>query len=102
MGRLIDEDDVISAIYKRIDNLQTHEAFKRKHGDIDLLGLVPMIKAIQTPQPKIGKWIAEDDMTIRGRCSICGWEAIYYETDVFGMDYCPNCGAKMEEANEID
>ena len=51
-------------------------------------------------QKKHGKWIAEDDMTIRGRCSVCGWEAIYYETDVFGMDYCPNCGARMEEIDE--
>ena len=43
-----------------------------------------------------GKWIEEDDAVIHGHCSICGWNAIWQETDVFGMPYCPNCGAKMD------
>ena len=48
---------------------------------------------------KVGKWIypTEDETTISGICSACGWEAHYYEDDVAGMPYCPNCGAKMEE-----
>ena len=47
---------------------------------------------------KNGKWIEVEDFynRIRGRCSVCGWEAHMYEDDVVGMDYCPNCGAKME------
>ena len=46
-----------------------------------------------------GKWIypAEDETTISGICSVCGWEAHYYEDDVAGMPYCPKCGAKLEE-----
>ena len=49
------------------------------------------------PDQKVGKWIVMDDDRISGRCSVCGWEAHLYEDDVVGMDYCPNCGAKMEE-----
>lgn len=52
-----------------------------------------------TPKRKTGKWIAIDDaddsIRISGKCSACGWEAHLYEDDVAGMDYCPNCGAKM-------
>lgn len=43
------------------------------------------------------KWIKDDDNIISGHCSRCEWNAIFYETDVLGMPYCPNCGAKMDE-----
>ena len=48
---------------------------------------------------KTGKWIAVDDADglIAGKCSACGWEAYLYETDVVGMGYCPNCGARKKE-----
>ena len=50
---------------------------------------------------KHGKWIKiiEDfdiDEPLVGRCSACGWFAGMYEGDVVGMNYCPNCGAKMD------
>jgi len=48
------------------------------------------------PEQKKGKWIEIDDDLISGRCSQCGWEAHLYEDDVFGMDYCPNCGTRLE------
>ena len=44
-----------------------------------------------------GEWIEVDDVSISCRCSVCGWEAHLYEDDVYGMPYCPNCGAKMTE-----
>lgn len=53
------------------------------------------------PERKKGKWIvvddADDSIRISGKCSACGWEAHLYEDDVAGMDYCPNCGARMTE-----
>ena len=48
------------------------------------------------PERKTGKWIVVDDGCISGKCSVCGWEAHMYEDDVVGMDYCPNCGARLE------
>ena len=45
---------------------------------------------------KRGQWLKGDYKTVSGKCSVCGWVAIYYETDVCGMPYCPNCGAYME------
>ena len=47
-GRLIDESKVRDAIYERLKVLQTHEVFMRKHGDIDLLGVLPYIDKIPT------------------------------------------------------
>lgn len=43
---------------------------------------------------KHGRWIKDELIT--GTCSVCGWDAIFAETDVVGMSYCPNCGAKMD------
>ena len=62
----------------------------------DAVSLVDSMPPAQ-PEQKVGKWIVMDDDRISGRCSVCGWEAHLYEDDVVGMDYCPNCGAKMEE-----
>lgn len=47
-GRLIDENNVIDAIHERLRVLQTHEVFRKKHGDIDLLGVMPYIAKIPT------------------------------------------------------
>lgn len=46
-------------------------------------------------QPQ-GNWIEVDDATISCVCSVCSWESHLYEDDVYGMPYCPNCGAKMK------
>ena len=40
-----------------------------------------------------GEWVEVDDALVKGYCSQCGWEAHYYEDDVVGMNFCPNCGA---------
>lgn len=47
-----------------------------------------------------GKWIEVDDVSISCKCSVCGWEAHLYEDDVYGMPYCPNCGARMKGADD--
>lgn len=53
-------------------------------------------------ESKTGKWIEAYDPfnRISGRCSVCGWEAHLYEDDVVGMNYCPNCGAEMENDDD--
>ena len=40
-----------------------------------------------------GEWIIDDTETIHGHCRKCGWESHYYEDDVVGMNFCPNCGS---------
>lgn len=53
-----------------------------------------LMKILSVDRPQ-GEWIEVDDYFIRCKCSICGWESHKYEDDVYGMPYCPNCGARM-------
>lgn len=46
-----------------------------------------------------GEWIEVDDSLISCKCSICNWESHMHEDDVYGMPYCPNCGARMKGIN---
>ena len=34
------------------------------------------------------------------KCSVCGEDPLNAEGDEFLTDYCPNCGAKMDEEKE--
>lgn len=53
---------------------------------------------IEAEPVRRARWLhTEDDIIISGQCSECGWVSAVGETDVAGMPYCPNCGAKMEE-----
>ena len=54
-----------------------------------------------TPQPKMGRWIEEIDdygEVIGWHCDKC-YEDSGFTTDC-KWDYCPNCGAKMQEVEE--
>lgn len=46
-----------------------------------------------------GRWVHPDPNkrpTISGICSICRWEAHFFEDDIVGEPYCPHCGATMD------
>lgn len=45
-----------------------------------------------------GYWIEPDDEDVLTACicSICDWHSNIMEDDVMGMNYCPNCGARMD------
>lgn len=52
-----------------------------------------------TPKPKTGRWIdiqyfKADDTYYRPKCPFCGIEPKEYS------NYCPECGARMEEVEE--
>lgn len=61
-------------------------------------GAFKQIKALPsvTPKPKVGKWIRIDKDKLK--CSVC--EVIHYIAQYpqsANINYCPNCGTKMEE-----
>lgn len=62
--------------------------------------MIEAFEALPSAQPerKKGHWIEINDSynRISGKCSVCGWESHMYEDDVVGMDFCPNCGARMD------
>ena len=66
----------------------------------DAINALPSV----TPQPKVGKWIDdvienEDTNLPIQACSIC---KTFYPLSYTGggHNYCPNCGAKMQEVEE--
>ena len=111
MSRLIDADALIADCQLAQKQADRHgrefaNAFYSGGGEIstewwcveDMIDNAPTIE-----ERKKGKWIEVDDAynRIRGRCSLCGWEAHMYEDDVVGMDYCPNCGARLENGEDV-
>lgn len=60
--------------------------------------IVEDLPTIEAEPVRRGRWLhTKDGIIISGYCSECGWVSAVGETDVAGMPYCPNCGAKMEE-----
>lgn len=60
------------------------------------------IPAVDAAEVKHGHWVTEeeaiekDDYSLRDTCSVCGhcdWDC----TESENFNYCPNCGAKMDD-----
>lgn len=79
--RLIDADAVIKAIDNHTNsNLQLDE---------DITCILEEVPTIE--ERKAGRWIPFSEQSLLASCSLCG-EWVDRE-----WNYCPHCGAKMEE-----
>lgn len=65
---------------------------------IDADALAPMVKRLIELTPTVdpvkhGRW------ELLGKCSICGGDAPFWPmaSTYYQSNYCPNCGAKMDE-----
>lgn len=89
MSRLIDADDFWARLPRNAENITLADI-------TEALGGTPTIDAEPV---KHGKWIyptyGKDRFNVT-ECSICHFQI---HRDYF-PDYCPNCGAKMEEVEE--
>ena len=95
--RLIDAE----ALTEQIQKLSNNEYMVNWLGV--LIDTQPTVKVepIEVPKPvRHGKWIEEIGMFM---CSECGdaWSSSDAKM-IFGFNYCPNCGAKMESEHETD
>ena len=58
-----------------------------------------------TAEPKVGRWIEKED-GLEGQywdCSVCGISWAFNDSGTpseHGVNYCPNCGAKMERRDD--
>ena len=103
MSDLIKREDAIKAYNEAMEELVKWQMEEWQLGDFsecefnttDCKHIVRKLEAIPSADRPQGEWIEVDDASISCRCSACGWEAHLYEDDVYGMPYCPNCGAHM-------
>ena len=92
--RLIDADALINTIEHSGGGRNTHNAF---------LKVADYVRTMPTVEPKHGHWIYTG---IRGRfptcqCSVCeAYENADWAMIQEGANYCPHCGAKMDEVEE--
>lgn len=101
LGDLICRSDALKAVDNRHEELLHDAEYRRKHCDIDLLGIKKHILAIPPVEARPqGEWIPMSTDS-RGysesfKCSICG-AYIYPRCLVKELDYngCPYCGAAM-------
>lgn len=55
------------------------------------------IAELEEQLPKRGEWLnVTDSYSWYGKCSVCGEEFVVDAYYAGGMNYCPNCGAKMD------
>lgn len=96
MIRLINAQDafnVLSDYYHHSTHVQ-HLALQ------EALNKVPTVDAEPV---RHGKWVPKyiricgQDWVSGMKCSECGEDALNAEGDEFLTDYCPNCGARMDE-----
>lgn len=61
-----------------------------------------------TPQPKTGNWIEHPEIETSApeylmfyECSECGDKQCFCKPDIHKKRFCSNCGAKMQESEEV-
>lgn len=54
-----------------------------------------VFEEVEKPELKTGKWIEYDNSHCE--CPFCHTEWSYFDNEVEHFDFCPRCGAKMEE-----
>lgn len=93
MTRLIDADALISSVLKKAID----DAFLNGNTDMHrlLIQVIAHQPTIDAEPVRYGKWIGYVG-TIGNECSVCGkWIDVLQGTAE--MNYCPNCGARMDE-----
>lgn len=62
---------------------------------------VDAIKAVPSAQPKTGKWIVtyKFEDCYYAKCNKCKVTQVFYYNKAL-TNYCPNCGAKMDEVED--
>ena len=104
MDDLISRQDAIDALYNASedlsDNMWSVNLGITCEKMVEVLNNLPSaelpkgeFKDVSSKERKHGKWIPVLSDDVHGSCSECGFEAHYYEDDVYGYDYCPNCGS---------
>ena len=99
-GDLISREEAIELIRSLSISIGGKEIFQpeAKKSVIEALDLSPTVDAAPVVH---GRWISRMGSWATSRCSICRWKIPYSEDSDLGvLNYCPNCGAKMDLKGE--
>lgn len=92
--RLIDAD----ALAKFIDYGHLNDPNENLYSENDIREMIDMMPTIHPV--KHGHWIEIDTQYVdETKCSVCG-VIEYFNKGWKRFNYCPNCGAKMDEVKE--
>lgn len=108
--RLIDADKLLEkteCLFKDLNSTEDYMGIGYNHGVGDSIAIIKNAPTIEAEPVKHGRWIIRDNPGTgwyRVTCSECG-EDVTSVVPVIGFfpdakvvwDYCPNCGAVMEE-----
>ena len=111
MSRYIDADEYIAYLHKALDNALAQEGVTSQ-GRLKTIAIVASIEAdlrneditptINIQERKVGKWLETEAFPHRIYCSECYKTYIpnkywcEWQEGIMPRNYCPNCGAKME------
>lgn len=101
MSRYIDEDALKEVIQRMWENRKITNT--KYNTFLEILDYVPTADVVEV---KHGVWSLNTDDWFGDcyKCSACGEEFILNEGTPKdnGYNYCPHCGARMEESDEAD
>lgn len=102
MARLIDSDEFIKELsqlcaYAGWDERDIHFSLSDIACNLEMMPVFNVVLDFQAKTPKHGHWIEVDTQCIdETKCSNCG-VVEYFDKGWKRFNYCPNCGAKMDE-----
>lgn len=86
-----------AAAIEALQALLTEADKKQAYQHDCICELVAEVEELKAAQPKRGEWLnVTDSYHWYGKCSVCGEEFVVDAYYAGGMNYCPNCGARME------
>lgn len=97
MSDCIDRQTIINLLTSRAETL------RGLYGDLGgaasgVRKLVQTLPSVE-PEQKKGKWIPDKSGIVYWICSECGFVSEAFGANIL-YHFCPNCGAKMENADE--
>lgn len=96
MGDLMTFPDTVEEFMEEYKIIDTEQVYTNGAELVPIFRMKQWFEHLPTSEPKKGKWVAfvNEGGELDLKCSICSEEQGFY---FCYFNYCPNCGAKMEE-----